>query len=76
MVSCKQQSISADAVKLALADLEEPVEYAPETLAGYDEIAEIRNALAKARGKYTLAAEILGIGRTTLWRKMRQHGLK
>ncbi len=76
MVSCKQQTIDADAVKLALADLEEPVEHLPVQSDGYDEIAEIKSALSKARGKHTLAAEILGIGRTTLWRKMRQHGLK
>ncbi|NER07109.1 MAG: hypothetical protein F6K17_33290 [Okeania sp. SIO3C4] len=32
-------------------------------------------ALAKAGGKRTQAAEILGWGRSTLWRKMKYHGL-
>lgn len=35
----------------------------------------ILKALAQARGKRTKAAEILGWGRSTLWRKMKDHGL-
>ena len=66
----------AHAVKLALADLEEPVEQTPEASEGYDEIAEIRKALTQSRGRYSDAAKILGMGRTTLWRKIRQYGLK
>ena len=76
MVSCKQQTIDANAVKQSMADLEEPVDDAPEISNGYDEILEIRKALAQTRGQYTQAAKILGMGRTTLWRKIRQHGLK
>ncbi len=75
MVSCKQQTIDADAVKQALEDIEESVEHSPEASDSYDEIAEIRKALAQTRGRYAEAAKILGMGRTTLWRKLRQHGL-
>jgi len=35
----------------------------------------IVDTLLKARGHRSKAAEILGWGRTTLWRKMKQHGL-
>jgi len=35
----------------------------------------IRAALDQANGVRSRAAELLGMGRTTLWRKMRQHGL-
>ncbi len=35
----------------------------------------ILDALVQAGGKRTRAAEILGWGRSTLWRKMKQHGI-
>ncbi|MFQ3672784.1 MAG: sigma 54-interacting transcriptional regulator [Aggregatilineales bacterium] len=39
------------------------------------EQAAILNALAHAKGNMTQAAQILGIGRTTLWRKLRLYRL-
>jgi transcriptional regulator with PAS, ATPase and Fis domain len=36
----------------------------------------IREVLLKTRHRKTLAAEILGIPRTTLWRKMKQYGIE
>jgi PAS domain S-box-containing protein len=36
----------------------------------------IRGALSRHRGKIGLAAEELGISRTTLWRKMQRYGLR
>ncbi len=39
-----------------------------------DERASIRAALEQAQGVRARAAEILGMGRTTLWRKMKQYG--
>ncbi len=40
-----------------------------------DERAAIISALEKADGVRTRAADLLGMGRTTLWRKMKQYGL-
>jgi DNA-binding NtrC family response regulator len=40
-----------------------------------DERLEIEQAIAHAGGSLTRAAELLGMGRTTLWRKMRAHGI-
>jgi DNA-binding NtrC family response regulator len=40
-----------------------------------DERAAILAALATADGSRARAAEILGMGRTTLWRKMKQYGI-
>ena len=39
------------------------------------EAAEIRSALEAARYRRGEAARLLGISRTTLWRRMREHGL-
>jgi DNA-binding NtrC family response regulator len=41
-----------------------------------DERAAIVDALDRAAGVRSHAAEILGMGRTTLWRKMKQYGLE
>jgi transcriptional regulator of acetoin/glycerol metabolism len=41
-----------------------------------DERARILAALDAAHGVRARAAEILGMGRTTLWRKLRQLGLE
>ena len=38
---------------------------------GTKEIEEIRHALKKTRGNKTAAAKLLGIGRATLWRKLK-----
>jgi DNA-binding NtrC family response regulator len=35
----------------------------------------IVDALVRARGRRSRAADLLGWGRSTLWRKMKQHGL-
>jgi DNA-binding NtrC family response regulator len=40
------------------------------------EKAYIREVLIKTRHRKNLAAEVLGIPRTTLWRKMKQYGLE
>jgi PAS domain S-box-containing protein len=41
-----------------------------------NEAEEIKKALTVSRGKYGEAAKILGISRSTLWRKLRSLGLK
>jgi transcriptional regulator of acetoin/glycerol metabolism len=40
-----------------------------------EERARILAALDETRGNRSQAAELLGMGRTTLWRKMREHGV-
>ena len=40
-----------------------------------DERAAIEAALAHTGGTLSRAAELLGMGRTTLWRKMRAYGI-
>jgi len=40
-----------------------------------DERQAIEHALEQANGSLTRAAELLGMGRTTLWRKLRAHGM-
>jgi transcriptional regulator with PAS, ATPase and Fis domain len=40
-----------------------------------NEILSIQKALKKARGKRDVAARLLGISRSSLWRKMKQYGL-
>jgi transcriptional regulator of acetoin/glycerol metabolism len=43
---------------------------------GEDERAAIEAALAHADGTLSRAAELLGMGRTTLWRKIRSYGIE
>jgi transcriptional regulator with PAS, ATPase and Fis domain len=40
-----------------------------------DERETIQKALLKARGRRQIAARLLGISRSSLWRKMREHNL-
>jgi transcriptional regulator of acetoin/glycerol metabolism len=40
-----------------------------------DEREAIQKALQKARGRRQVAARLLGISRSSLWRKMRSHNL-
>jgi len=44
-------------------------------LASAAEVERIRNALERARYRRAEAAALLGVSRTTLWRKMREYGL-
>ncbi|HMM22575.1 MAG TPA: sigma 54-interacting transcriptional regulator [Selenomonadales bacterium] len=41
-----------------------------------DELEEICKALALTKGKYAEASKILGISRSTLWRKLKHYGFK
>lgn len=41
-----------------------------------DERSAVIAALSKADGNKTLAAQLLGVDRTTLWRRMRKHGIE
>lgn len=47
----------------------------PEEHPEASEILSIQKALKKARGKREVAARLLGISRSSLWRKMKDHGL-
>ncbi|GMA98711.1 sigma 54-interacting transcriptional regulator [Pelosinus sp. IPA-1] len=40
-----------------------------------NELEEIKKALALTKGKYAAAAKILGISRSTLWRKLKHFGI-
>lgn len=40
------------------------------------EAEEIRQALVQTKGRYAAAAKVLGISRSTLWRKLKRLGLK
>jgi len=41
-----------------------------------NELAEIQKALSITKGQYTAAAQLLGISRSTLWRKLKKWGIK
>ncbi|MCX7780738.1 MAG: sigma 54-interacting transcriptional regulator [Negativicutes bacterium] len=68
---CRSELVSAELVLQILED--ETAETACTPV--YSEVHEIKEALQKAKGKYTAAAKLLGISRSTLWRKIRQYGI-
>jgi transcriptional regulator with PAS, ATPase and Fis domain len=67
----KQEIINESVVRMVLEDHE-----AKPTGLVFDEAAEIRKALALTRGKYAEAAKLLGMSRSTLWRKLKRLGLR
>jgi two-component system response regulator HydG len=76
-------AISAGGGRIEAQHLPEPVRGAEQgSSARYraagdadDERQAIEDALAQSGGSLTRAAELLGMGRTTLWRKLRTHGI-
>lgn len=68
----KQETIDAAAINVTLGDqnMEAAVNILP------DELEELRKALAMTKGRYAEAAKLLGISRSTLWRKLKKLGLK
>ncbi len=69
----KQETIDADVIRLMLADQQDDI--APVSIM-HDEAEEIRKTLILTKGKYSEAAKILGMSRSTLWRKLRRLGIK
>ncbi|MDI6725555.1 MAG: sigma 54-interacting transcriptional regulator [Smithellaceae bacterium] len=66
-----QETISADMV-LHMMKEDDP----EEPFAGTSPVETIRQALVQSRGRQTEAAKILGISRSTLWRRMKSLGLR
>jgi transcriptional regulator of acetoin/glycerol metabolism len=66
--------VHAQGLHLTLADF--PAELHHVRAKGQEiETGEIRNALKKTGGNKTAAAHLLGIGRATLWRKLKNNSL-
>jgi DNA-binding NtrC family response regulator len=61
-------------IRAASGDSSEESRYRAEAV-GDDERSAIVAALHEAEGSRTRAAELLGMGRTTLWRKMKAYGI-
>jgi transcriptional regulator with PAS, ATPase and Fis domain len=77
IVAAKEESIDADIISQVLEEDDDNgtgnniiTEVLP------NEIEEIKKALAASKGKYKQAAALLGISRSTLWRKLKRMGLK
>lgn len=70
---CRQTQVDTAVVAQMLEDGNESD---LQTIIIQGETEELRQALAIAKGKYNEAAKLLGISRSTLWRKMKKLGLK
>ena len=69
---CRQEAIDAKVIEFLLQDQEDNPEPHSSNSLLPDEAAEIRKALAISRGRYGQAAKLLGISRSTLWRKLKR----
>ncbi len=69
----KQEEIDGTVINLLLKD-QEDVPVTSSLLP--DEATEISKALALTKGRYADAAKILGISRSTLWRKLKRFNAK
>ncbi|HYF93153.1 MAG TPA: sigma 54-interacting transcriptional regulator [Symbiobacteriaceae bacterium] len=63
-------TVSESLQDLRMNDLWQPAAAVPNSGSSFD--TDIREALAKSRGNKGQAARILGIGRTTLWRRLKE----
>lgn len=73
LATLKDTKIDVDLIQ---QHLEDPQESEIFTKLVSDEIEEIRQALLLTKGNHTEAAKMLGISRSTLWRKLRKSGLQ
>jgi PAS domain S-box-containing protein len=71
---CKTEVIPAELVNRMLGDDDEHIPTFS-SQASLSSAEEIRQALAKNKGRYSEAARSLGISRSTLWRKMKMLGI-
>jgi PAS domain S-box-containing protein len=74
-VACRAGRVEASTVAGLLADEPEP-ENAIRPFLVENESEEIKKALTAARGRYGEAAKLLGVSRSTLWRKLKRLGMK
>ena len=75
MAVCRQDLISPELVIRMMRDDDEEtgnLEVLSPVVGSAD---ELHQALAKTRGRLKEAAALLGISRSTLWRRMNAHGL-
>ena len=69
LATLRRSKIDAEMVRQHLVDQHE-ADFRTQRL--QDEFAEVRDALAQARGNRSEAAKLLGISRSTLWRKLKR----
>ncbi len=80
IIMCRGDRIEADVLPAHLADARSaeahPIDYMPPQSLEEMEAYLIRKTLRKTSGDRTLTAEILGIDKSTLWRKVKRYNIK
>ncbi|MBK9134052.1 MAG: sigma-54-dependent Fis family transcriptional regulator [Betaproteobacteria bacterium] len=80
IILCRDERIDVDVLPVHLAEPRtadtHPIDYLPPQSLEEMEAYVIRKTLRRTRGDRTLTAEILGIDKSTLWRKVKRYNIK
>jgi transcriptional regulator of acetoin/glycerol metabolism len=80
IILAESEQINADVLPPRLSEQKDPrgraLDYLPPQSLDEVEAYFIRKTLRETRGDRALAAEILGIDKSTLWRKVKRYGIE
>ena len=75
LVKCREDAVLVEDLPREIVEAVRGEAAAVDVAVGADERSRILDALKRAEGNRTVAAKLLGVNRSTLWRRMRRMGI-